>query len=141
MADGAGCVGPRYYDPVTPEESDNLIWMFMNSSTMEYAGEATQDLLGLGVYDFAATRMLYGDTVAVHNDKTYKGDQLRGMGVVNKINSGFGGILGISPMYGFSEIHYSALQKYFKLIRDDTCKSVDPNVFTPGDWDEEKNGQ
>ena len=141
VADGASCVGPRYFDPVTPEESDNLIWMFMNSSTMEYAGEATQDLLGLGVYDFAATRMLYGDTVAVHNDKTYKGDQLRGMGVVSKINSGFGGILGISPMYGFSEIHYSALQKYYKLIRDDTCKTVDPTLFTPGDWDEEKNGQ
>ena len=33
------CVGPRYIDPLTQNEKDNLIWMFMQSSTMDYAGE------------------------------------------------------------------------------------------------------
>jgi hypothetical protein len=39
--------------------------MFMHSSTMEYAGEYTQDMLGLGAYDFAAARMFYGDALSV----------------------------------------------------------------------------
>ena len=44
VADGAACVGPRYFDPMTDEERENLLWMFMHSSTMEYAGEGLKDL-------------------------------------------------------------------------------------------------
>ena len=49
----------------------NLIWMWMHSSVMDYAGEYTQDFLGLGGYDMAAHRMFYGENVAVFNDASY----------------------------------------------------------------------
>src|SRR5205085_2740092 len=32
--DAEGRVGPRYYDPVTQEETDNMIWMWQQSSVM-----------------------------------------------------------------------------------------------------------
>ena len=63
-ADGEDCVGPRT-DPYL-EERDNAIWMWMYSSVMDYAGEASQDMLGLGAYDFAAARAFYGDIVSVY---------------------------------------------------------------------------
>ncbi|MFO0659736.1 MAG: hypothetical protein U0165_07890 [Polyangiaceae bacterium] len=49
--DGSSCVGPRYYDPITAEENDNLIWMYQQSTVMDYPGDVTQDMLGLGAYD------------------------------------------------------------------------------------------
>ena len=39
MDDGASCVGPRYWDPMTDEEQSQLEWMWMQSSVMDYAGE------------------------------------------------------------------------------------------------------
>ena len=33
--EAANCVGPRYFDPVTVEEQDNLIQMWAHSSTMD----------------------------------------------------------------------------------------------------------
>jgi hypothetical protein len=66
VGDGSTCVGPRYFDPVTSEERNNLQQMFMHSSVMDYAGEITQDFMGLGAYDFAAARMFYGESVAVY---------------------------------------------------------------------------
>ena len=68
--------------------------MFMNSSTMDYAGEAAQDLLGLGAYDFAATRMFYGETASVFKD--VKVGTPKGTGALNKMDS-FGGIIGFDP--------------------------------------------
>ena len=86
--DGEDCVGPRYFDPITDNERNNLMWMFMQSSVMDYAGETTQDLIGLGAYDFAAARMFYGDAVSVYDvktstgalDKSYLSNQLIGQG-------------------------------------------------------------
>lgn len=69
VADGASCVGPRYFDPVTKEETKNILPMFMQSSIMDYPGEFAQDLVGLGAYDFAAVRMFYGDAVGVYKDQ------------------------------------------------------------------------
>jgi len=34
-----------------------MIWMFMQSTVMDYPGDVSQDTIGLGVYDFAAARM------------------------------------------------------------------------------------
>src|SRR5262249_21547925 len=53
-ADGSSCTGPRYWDPLTEEEQSQMIWMFMQSTVMDYPGDVSQDTLGLGAYDFAA---------------------------------------------------------------------------------------
>jgi hypothetical protein len=156
---GQDCVGPRYYDPVTPNEKNNLITMFMHSSTMEYAGEVTQDMIGLGAYDFAAARMFYGDAVAVYNvqddintpdDESYNVLTPRGRGVLEKIDN-FGGLLGFSPTIGVkgnaqvpkgtasTDIHYSALQANYGLIH--SCAPVDPNKYKPASWDVAKHGE
>ncbi len=93
--------------------------MFMHSSTMDYAGEITQDLLGLGAYDFAAARMFYGDTVAVHLDPTFNAGTHRGIGILAKTDN-FGGIIGFQPTIGSGtspnasntrDFHYSQLQQ------------------------------
>ncbi|AUX45266.1 hypothetical protein SOCE26_067470 [Sorangium cellulosum] len=137
--DGERCVGPRYFDPVTEGERKNLIWMFMHSSTMDYAGEPTQDLVGLGAYDFAAARMFYGDAVAVHADPSYRAGSPRGKGTLAKIDN-FGGILGIRPEHDGKDIHYSALQSKYDLIRPDTCVEVDPTAYMPSGWDQARDG-
>lgn len=141
VTDGEACVGPRYYDPVTKNERDNLIWMFMQSSVMDYAGESSQDLIGLGAYDFAAARMFYGDAVAVFDDPNFKATKARGKAVLDKMD-GFGGLLGIQfTSNGQANIHYSALaaKKNWDLIP--TCAPVaDPMVFKPKGWNEERDG-
>ncbi|MCA9545620.1 MAG: hypothetical protein KC613_14545, partial [Myxococcales bacterium] len=131
---GEDCTGPRYFDPMTKNERDNLIWMFMHSSVMDYAGEYTQDMLGLGAYDFAAAKMFYGETVAVYEDDAFKLGTPRSQGVLSKMDN-FGGILGFSwSAGGEDDFHYSQLNKNFDLIQD--CQAVSPETFKPADWDE-----
>jgi hypothetical protein len=138
VSDGEDCVGPRYFDPVTKEERDNLIWMFMHSSVMDYAGEATQDLLGLGTYDFAAARMFYGESVAVYQDEAYKAKKGLGKAALDKIDQ-FGGLLGIQyTSNGSTQIHYSQVADKWKLISN--CVAVDPQVFKPKSWNDETDG-
>ncbi len=140
-SDGGSCVGPRWFDPVTEEERSQLVWMFMHSSTMDYAGEYTQDMLGLGAYDFAAARMFYGDAIAVHKDPSYAVGQPRGTAMLAKADN-FGGIVGFTWSKDGNEqrngIHYSQLQKNFELIKD--CRTVDPQTYKPAGWDEAKLG-
>jgi len=136
--DGKTCVGPRWFDPVTTEEKANLIWMFMHSSIMEYPGETTQDFLGLGAHDFAAARMLYGDSVAVYSDPSYVMGTDRAETALAKMDN-FGGIMGISHRFKDETIHYSRLQELFDLIKG--CKVVNANQFKPGRWDNETMGQ
>jgi hypothetical protein len=135
--DPESCVGPRYFDPMTEDERKNLIWTWMHSTVMDYAGELTQDFLGLGVYDFAAARMFYGETVAVFQDSTYKAGTQRGTGMLAKMDN-FGGIIGIQPQIGGDDIHYSELPKHYDLISN--CRAVDQNLFRPSDWNDEANG-
>ncbi len=132
-SDGEGCVGPRYFDPVTQNEKDNFIWAYMQSTVMDYPGEGTQELRGLAVYDFAATRFFYGDVVAVHADPSYNAGTPRSEGLLSKMDN-FGGITGLQPQIGATTIHYSELQSNFELIKD--CKVVDPNLYRPAAWDE-----
>ncbi|MCC6621248.1 MAG: hypothetical protein IT385_08335 [Deltaproteobacteria bacterium] len=136
-SDGEDCVGPRYFDPVTQNEKDNLIWMFMQDSSMEYPGEATQDMQGIAAYDFAATRMFYGDVVPVYADSTYNAGQRRSVGVHARLDS-FGGILGLIHQDGPDEIHYSALQNAYQIIKD--CKTIDPQSYRPASWNEAAHG-
>ncbi len=136
-ATGETCVGPRYFDPVTEAEQSQFIWMFMQSSVMEYPGEGTQETQGLGVYDFAAVRMFYGDVVSVFADASFNARTPRSVGMHSKMDN-FGGILGFAPQIGNEEIHYSALQLNYDLIRD--CGPVSVEAFKPGFWDEESLG-
>ena len=144
--DGSTCTGPRWFDPMDQEEKDNLIWMWMHSSVMDYAGEYTQDFLGLAAYDFAATRMFYGDVVAVYDDPTYKKGQDRADWMFFKMDS-FGGLNGYQPQITIDDpvdgvqaidIHYSQYQKHYELIRD--CQEVDHEQYKPASWNEETNG-
>jgi len=138
---GEQCVGPRYFDPVTPNERNNALWMWMHSSVMDYAGEASQDLLGLGAYDFAAARSFYGDVHSVYRDPSFKLGTDRGLGALQKMDN-FGGILGftwdIQSVPG-SPQHYSELNNFYELIQD--CKVVNPENFKPSDWDVERYGE
>lgn len=140
---GEDCVGPRYFDPVNKNERDNLIWMFMQSSVMDYPGETTQDMIGLGAYDFASVRMFYANVESVHADPSYNAGQPRSTGMLN-IMDNFGGIVGLSYTNGqpasnggvsaFQDIHYSQLNKNFDLIKN--CQPIaDINAFKPSWWD------
>jgi hypothetical protein len=140
--DPANCVGPRWFDPINENERKNLAWMFMQSSVMDYAGESTQDLLGLGMYDFAAARMFYGESVAVHADPSYRQGSRRSLGMLDKMD-GFGGIVGIQPTIGdgsggTTDIHYSELQNRYQLISN--CREVDPQDYKPATWNEARDG-
>jgi hypothetical protein len=168
QAKGEDCIGPRYFDPVTENESDNLIWAFMQSSVMDYAGEATQDLIGIGPYDYAAARMFYGDVVAVHKDASYKASTSLGRGMLS-VTDNFGGITGLTPPnprdcgpnnacdagltcnkdYGLClapgespdkvmQYRYPELQKDYSLIGN--CREVDPYQYKPAAWNAERDG-
>jgi hypothetical protein len=138
VEDGNACVGPRYFDPVTAEERDGLIWTWMQSSCMEYPGEATQDMLGIGIYDLAAVRMIYGDTVAVSAEGDQTAASAIGKGLISKMDN-FGGILGIRYSLGEDDFHYSQLPLRWGVLGD--CVDVpDPNVYRPAGWDEGKFG-
>ncbi|HTQ04657.1 MAG TPA: hypothetical protein VMI54_12410 [Polyangiaceae bacterium] len=146
VSDGSTCVGPRYYDPVTDEEQSQLIWMFMQSTVMDYPGETSQDTLGLGVTDFAAARFFYGDTTSVYADPRFNAGTAVGTGISAATDT-FGGLIGIRygvraagiGSTGVSEFHYSNLQKAYQLIGN--CYSVSPappatwNADVDGNWD------
>ena len=147
---GEDCVGPRYYDPPTASENENLVWMWQHSSVMDYAGDAAQELLGLGAYDFAATRMFYGDTVSVFADEKFKPgpvapefqlppyDWAVGNSILEKLDN-FGGIVGIRYSNGIADFqHYSLLDRFYGLIND--CKEVNPDDFVPTRYDAAKDG-
>lgn len=138
--DGTDCIGPRWFDPVSDNEARNHLHLWMASSTMEYAGEPTQDLLGLGQYDFGAARMFYGDTVAVYADAGAYGKDTEAGKIALYHQNTFGGLLGIKHGSSFSkQFHYSELDKRFNLIQD--CEEVDINSFKPKYWDEAKYGK
>ncbi len=139
-ATGEECVGPRYFDPPTPSEQDNLLPMFQQSTVMDYAGELTQDMIGLGVYDFAATRFFYGDVMSVYEDGATYGTANPAMSqpLLNMTDT-FGGILGYQYNGSSGEaLHYSEIQNQLKLIQQ--CAPVDPEAYRPVNWDEAKYG-
>ncbi|MET0594292.1 MAG: zinc-dependent metalloprotease, partial [Polyangiaceae bacterium] len=138
VTDGASCVGPRYWDPVTEEEQSQLITMWMQSSAMDYAGDPAQDMIGLGVTDFASTRFFYGDTVSVYTSPDYRARTAVGTGITSVTDS-FGGLLGIrygvraaAGTTGVDEFNYSQLQNRYKVITGCTEVKAEP----PADWNE-----
>jgi hypothetical protein len=141
VADGSTCVGPRYFDPITDEEQSQLIWMFMQSTVMDYPGDVSQDTIGLGAYDFAAARMFYGDTVAVHADADMKAGSKIGTGITLATDT-FGGLAGIQygvrSGQGADNFHYSQLQKNYKVLDANSCHDVSPQA--PAWWREDVDG-
>ncbi|MBI4703550.1 MAG: hypothetical protein HY744_20760 [Deltaproteobacteria bacterium] len=136
--EGESCVGPRYFDPITKNERDNLLNMWQHSTTMDYAGEYAQDLVGLSAWDYASAAMFYGQMVPVFADESYKVGQPRATGMLAKMDN-FGGIVGIQPQYGTDDIHYSDLQNKFELIKD--CREIpDPALWKPATWNEARDG-
>lgn len=144
-AQSEACVGPRYWDVTTKNEREQLINMFMHQSAMEYAGEATQDFVGLSAYDFAAARMFYGQTVAVHADTAdYNSNRPLGKAVLDKMD-GFGGIIGYQyTSNGNTNIHYSQLQKNWKLIDPASCTTLTEDEVQkrkPATWNDARDGK
>ncbi len=136
--DGKNCVGPRWLDKVTPNESKNMIQMWAQSSTMEYPGEPSQDLLGLGRYDFGAARMFYADSATVYTDSKFNVKQVAGSFARDHQNE-FGGLLGYRYGDFSAPIHYSHLDKEIGLITK--CDTVsDPQAFKPATWNDERDG-
>jgi hypothetical protein len=67
---GADCVGPRWVDPVTDQEQNDLLWKWGSSTVMDYPGDQTQDTNDIGPYDKAAMRFGYADIVDVEPNMT-----------------------------------------------------------------------
>jgi hypothetical protein len=65
---GTDCVGPRWVDPVTDQETNGLIWKWGSSTVMDYPGDQTQDMNDIGLYDKAAMRFGYADVVDVETN-------------------------------------------------------------------------
>jgi hypothetical protein len=97
---GTDCVGPRWVDPVTVQETDEAIWKWGSSTVMDYPGDPTQDTNDIGLYDKAAMRFGYADIVDVEQNMKYVA-QSDGTAAGSGIDylrqlDGFGGILGRS---------------------------------------------
>ncbi|MBX3190152.1 MAG: hypothetical protein KF819_24205 [Labilithrix sp.] len=139
-SDGKTCVGPRWLDPVTANESKNMITLWTQSSTMEYPGEIAQDLLGLGAYDFGAARMFYGEVATVYTDSRFNNRNAATPAVIAQGHQNqFGGLLGFRYGDFSNPTHYSQLDNTANLI--EKCDRVsDINAFKPGNWDEAKDG-
>jgi hypothetical protein len=142
---GADCVGPRWVDPVTEQETNDLIWKWGSSTVMDYPGDQTQDTNDIGPYDKAAMRFGYADVVDV--EKNFKavstgGGGLGGSGadLVNGIQllDGWGGIFGYpygttgqSLSGGMGGNHYSTYADKYGVLGDCSTKrpgyNGDPN--------------
>ena len=150
--DGATCTGPRWYDPITQAEREGLIWRWQQTSVMDYAGDLTQDTLGIGAYDRAAVRLEYADVADVWDERASVSCRASGTGplgggtpnaactangeTLHSLLDGFGGLTG--PLYndGRQYFHYSQLNKQLNLIRN--CQAADTSP--PANWDEAKDG-
>lgn len=136
-SDGKTCVGPRWLDPVSANETKNMLSMWAQSSTMEYPGEPSQDLLGLGAYDFHAARMFYADAATVYSNGRFKNTDAAGS-IAEGHQNEFGGLLGYRYGDFSTPIHYSLLDGEVNLI--EKCSGVDPQSFRPAAWDEKRDG-
>jgi hypothetical protein len=131
---GADCVGPRWVDPVTDQETSGLIWKWGSSTVMDYPGDQTQDMNDIGLYDKAAMRFGYANVVDVENNMTVTvvGGQPGGSGIdfvgAAQLLDGFGGIFGFgygNLFAGFIPNHYSTYADKYGLLGD--CSQGRPN--------------
>jgi len=146
---GENCIGPRYYDPLTPDEIDNSLYTWAQTTVMDYSGDLTHDWLGLGSYDYAAARMFYGDIVDVREDLACSAG---GCAVGTTAFSAYDivdypGFL-IPQTVDVSEdparldiIHYSEWNNYFQLVDQNSCRPASEEELTPpAGWKESRYG-
>ncbi|MEO8878256.1 MAG: hypothetical protein ABI461_21865 [Polyangiaceae bacterium] len=125
--DGHTCVGPRWIDPVTDEETNGLIWKWGSSTVMDYPGDQTQDMNDIGSYDKAAMRYGYADLADV--DATKRSGPAKNL--YDGRYDGFGGISGPFDITAYgtkgpSSVHYSSFNDMLNLVG--TCTpQTDPN--------------
>jgi hypothetical protein len=134
--DGSACVGPRWRDPLTPEETDGNIGKFGTTSVMDYPGDQNHDMDLQGKYDKAAIRFGYGGVVDVWDGN---GLSVKGSGDGKKKayeltaftqGTGLFGIVDmptVDPASGPTHLHYSGYQSEFGLLGDCTASSS-PNA-------------
>lgn len=67
-----GSMGPRWRDPVTQAELDGFLFEYAYSSVMDYVPSLFERSHGLGHYDRAATKFIYGGVVEVLDDPLAK---------------------------------------------------------------------
>jgi hypothetical protein len=133
---GENCIGPRYYDPLTKDEVENSLYTWAQTTVMEYSGELTHDWLGLGIYDYAAARMFYGDVVDVRPDLT-ENDQV-GKDALELVDFP-GYLVPQNVTVGGRTIHYAEWNRHFGLLsgcREATAEELSP----PDDWSAAKDG-
>ncbi|GAC1351063.1 MAG: hypothetical protein NVSMB1_00520 [Polyangiales bacterium] len=114
---GEDCVGPRWVDPLTEEETNGLIWKWGSTTVMDYPGDPTQDMNGIGPYDKAAMRFGYADVVDVDTDTKLPSKGVSS-GRADKASAyvfaldGFGGIGGST----IGSNHYSTYADKFGIL-------------------------
>jgi hypothetical protein len=114
---GTDCVGPRWVDPVTDQETNDLLWKWGSTTVMDYPGDPTQDTNDIGSYDKAAMRFGYADLADVEPAMKYNetGGVAQGAGrALDYLQAldGFGGIFG-SPVGGN---HYSTYADRYPIL-------------------------
>jgi hypothetical protein len=134
---GADCAGPRWVDPLTEQETNDLIWKWASSTVMDYPGDQTQDMNDIGLYDKAAMRFGYTSLVDVENkmkfatgsDGSSAGSGYDFVGGIQLLD-GFGGIFGNSygntyqSQPGAQGNHYSTYADKYALLGD--CSQARP---------------
>ncbi|MGH7280884.1 MAG: hypothetical protein ACRELY_05120, partial [Polyangiaceae bacterium] len=128
---GADCVGPRWIDPVTDNETNGLLWKWGSTTVMDYPGDSTQDMNDIGNYDKAAMRFGYAGVVDV--DQTSRSAAVRNLYYGRY--DGFGGISGPWDVTAFNgqtgdltSVHYSQFNDMLngELVGKCTAQT-DPN--------------
>ncbi len=109
---GTDCVGPRWIDPVTDQETNGFIWKWASTTVMDYPGDMTQDMNDIGAYDKAAMRFGYADIVDV--EKTFTQNSAKGNDYLQALD-GFGGIWGTS-LGTPTPRHYSTYNDTYDLL-------------------------
>ncbi|MGH7296082.1 MAG: zinc-dependent metalloprotease, partial [Polyangiaceae bacterium] len=113
---GADCVGPRWVDPVTDQETNGLIWKWASTTVMDYPGDNTQDMNDIGNYDKAAMRFGYANIVDVDKNMSYVGNKDGSTGGTGQdyliALDGFGGIWGSS----IGQNHYSTYADKYGVL-------------------------
>jgi hypothetical protein len=98
---GTDCVGPRWVDPVTDQETNDLIWKWGSSTVMDYPGDQTQDTNDIGPYDKAAMRFGYADVVDVEQNLKFVNSSTGTGGTGSDFVSGLQLLDGWGGIYGF----------------------------------------
>jgi hypothetical protein len=121
----------------------------MHTTVMDYPGDLTHDTLGLGVYDYAAARMFYGDVVDLRNDGRFKAATVKdgtfedvpltgtpeGEAIKSMVDYA-GGLFGQAVSIGkdingdgdgrSDYMHHTLYQKHFQMLWN--CETVTPTA-------------